>query len=155
MMEKFLYSQHPVRCTITAPSECGKSVILINLFLFIFNEYDKICIYSPSLNQDLCQKIIKCFSRYIPIHIIPNNLNEEDIDLVIEEIVIDKDFEKSDTETETFESLGEMKFPQEYEDGSIIKLDDLIEKEMNDPRVQTMFKRSRHNNLSIFIISQD
>ena len=25
---------------------------------------------------------------------------------------------------------------------------------MNDPRVQAMFKRSRHNNLSIFIISQ-
>ena len=26
---------------------------------------------------------------------------------------------------------------------------------MNDPRVQAMFKRSRHNNLSEFIISQD
>ena len=26
---------------------------------------------------------------------------------------------------------------------------------MNDPRVQAMFKRSRHNNSSIFIISQD
>ena len=26
---------------------------------------------------------------------------------------------------------------------------------MNDPRVQAMFKPSRHNNLSIFIISQD
>ena len=26
---------------------------------------------------------------------------------------------------------------------------------MNDPRVQAMLKRSRHNNLSIFIISQD
>ena len=28
-------------------------------------------------------------------------------------------------------------------------------KKMNDPRVQAMFKRSRHNMLSIFIISQD
>ena len=26
---------------------------------------------------------------------------------------------------------------------------------MNDPRVQAMFKRSRHNQLSIFIISHD
>ena len=26
---------------------------------------------------------------------------------------------------------------------------------MNDPRVQAMLKRSRHNNLSIFIINQD
>ena len=48
-----------------------------------------------------------------------------------------------------------MKFPQEYEDGAIIILDDLNEKDMNDPRVQAMFKRGRHNNLSIFIISQD
>ena len=48
-----------------------------------------------------------------------------------------------------------MKFPQEYENNSIIILDDLNQKEMDDPRVQAMFKRSRHNNLSIFIISQD
>ena len=48
-----------------------------------------------------------------------------------------------------------MKFPQEYDDRGIIILEDLNEKEMNDPRVQAMFKRSRHNNLSIFIISQD
>ena len=33
--------------------------------------------------------------------------------------------------------------------------DDLNEKEVNDPRVQAMFKRSRDNILSIFIISQD
>ena len=47
-----------------------------------------------------------------------------------------------------------MKFPQQY-DGGIIILDDLNEKETNDPRVQAMFKRSRHNNLFLFIISQD
>ena len=34
-------------------------------------------------------------------------------------------------------------------------MDDLNQKEMDDPKVQAMFKRSRHNNLSIFIISQD
>ena len=48
-----------------------------------------------------------------------------------------------------------MKFPQEYDDAGIIILDDLNEKEMNDPRVPAMFKRSRRNNLSIFINSQD
>ena len=47
-----------------------------------------------------------------------------------------------------------MKFAQEYDDGGIIILDDLNEKEMNDPRVQAMFKRSRHNKLSILKISQ-
>ena len=34
-------------------------------------------------------------------------------------------------------------------------MDDLNEKGRNDPRVQALFKRSRHNILSIFIISQD
>ena len=33
-------------------------------------------------------------------------------------------------------------------------LSDLNKKENNDPRVQAMFKRSRHYNLSIFVISQ-
>ena len=48
-----------------------------------------------------------------------------------------------------------MNYPQELEGGIIIILEDLNEKEMNDPRVQAMFKRSRHNNLSSLIISQD
>ena len=48
-----------------------------------------------------------------------------------------------------------MKYPQEYEDGGVIILDDSNEKEMNESRVQAMFKRSRHNSLSIFIVSQD
>ena len=51
--------------------------------------------------------------------------------------------------------MDELKIRQDYADGGIIILDDLNEKEMNDPRVQAMFKRSRHNNLSIFIFSQD
>ena len=66
--------------------------------------------------------------QLIPNHIIPNILNEEDIDMVIDEIVYDIHFQKSDTETETCESLGELKFSQEYDDGCIIILDDLNEK---------------------------
>ena len=82
-------------------------------------------------------------------------MNEEDINIVIEEIVNNKDFQKSDTEIETYENIEDLKFSQEFVDGGVIILDDLNEKEMKDPRVQAMFKRSRHNNLSIFIISQD
>ena len=89
-MEKFLYPNHPGRCIITGPSECGRSVFLTNLILNIINEYDKIYIYSPSLYQDLYQKLTKCFSNFIPINIIPNILNEEDIDLVIQEILNNK-----------------------------------------------------------------
>ena len=154
-MDKILYPTHPVRCILTVPSECGKSVFLTILILNIINECDKIYIYSPSLHQDLYQKLIKCFTNYIPIHIIPNNLNEKDIDIVIDEIVNNKDLQKSDTEIETYESIEELKFPQEYEKNSNIILDDLIQKEMDDPRVQAMFERSRHSGLSIFIISQD
>ena len=154
-MDKVLYPKHPSRTIITGPSECGKSVFLINLILNIINEYDEIYIYSPSLHQDLYQKLLKCFNNYLPIHIIPNILNEEDLALVIEEVINNGDFEKSDTEIETFDNIEELKFPQEYENNSIIILDDLNQKEMDDPRVQALFKRSRHNNLSIFIISQD
>ena len=112
-MEIFLYPTHPVRCVITGPSECGKSVFLTNLILNIINEYDKIYVYSPSLHQDLYQKLIKCFSNYIPIHIIPNILNEADIDIVFDEVVNNKDFEKSDIELETCESIEDLKFPQD------------------------------------------
>ena len=74
---------------------------------------------------------------------------------MIDEVINNKDFEKSDTEIETFNSIEELRFPQEYENNSIIILDDLNEKEINNDKIQAMFKRSRHNNLSIFIISQD
>ena len=154
-MEKYLYPSHPVKCIITGPSECGRSLFLTNLILKIINEYDKIYIYSPSLHQDFYHKLIICFSNYIPIHINPKILNAEVIDIVFEDIVNNKDFDKSDTEIETYDNIEELKLPQEYDDGGNIIVDDLNEKEMNDPRVQAMFKRSRHNNLSIFIMSQD
>ena len=155
MIDKYLYPTHPVRCIITGTSECGKSEILTNLILKIINEYDKMYTYPPSRHQDLYQKLIICFSNYIPIQIFPNILNEEYIDVVIEEIVNIKNFSKSNTEIETYESIEELKFPQEPENISIIILDDLNEKETNNDKIQAMFKRGRHNNLSIFNISQD
>ena len=154
-MEKILYPSHPCTVIITGPSECGKSVFLTNLFLNIINEYDKIYIYSPSLHQDLYQKLIKCFSNYIPIHIIPNILSEEDIDIVFEDVISNKNFQKSDIEKETFDIIEELKYPLDYENKGIIILDDLNEKEINNDKIQAMFKRGRHNNLSKFIISQD
>ena len=72
-------------------------------------------------------------------------MNEKDIVLVIDEIVNNKDFRKSDCVIETCESIEKLKFPQEYEDEGTIILDDLNEKGINDPRVKIIFKRSRHN----------
>ena len=57
-IEKFLYPSLSVRYIITGPSECGKSVFLINLILYIFYEHNEIYIYSPSLHQDLCQNYL-------------------------------------------------------------------------------------------------
>ena len=51
--------------------------------------------------------------------------------------------------------MEELRFPQEYENNTIIVLHDINQKEIDDPRVQAMFKRSRYKNLPIFIISQD
>ena len=45
-MEKILYPKHPVRCIITGPSECGKSVFLTNLVL-ISKQFQR-CIKSLS-----------------------------------------------------------------------------------------------------------
>ena len=75
-------------------------------------------IYSPSLHQDLYENLFKVLSTYLPINIIPNIHNQEDIDLVIDEIVHIKNFEKSDIEIKTY----------------------LNEKEKNDPRVEAMCK---------------
>ena len=86
----------------------------------MIEEYDERYIYSPSLRQDLNEKLTECFSNYIPIHIIPNIFNEKVNDIVIDEIFKNKDFEKSDTEIETYESIEELKFPQEYEDGVLL-----------------------------------
>ena len=112
ILEKLLYSNHPVLYIITGPSEFGKSVFPTNLFSNIFNDYDKFYIYSPSLHQDFYQKIANCFSNYIPIHINPNKLKEENIDLVIEEMINNKNFKKSVAEIVTFDSIEELKFPQ-------------------------------------------
>ena len=147
-----------MRAIITGPSKSGKTYFLSSLILNIIDNFQKIYIYSPSLHQEMYQKIIKCFNSFLPLHVIQNILNEEisidDLDGVIEAIVIDEEFQSSEIEIQTYDSIEELKFPNEY-GGGIIILDYLNQKEMEDPRVQAMFKRSRHNNLSIFIISQD
>ena len=133
---------------------CGKPIFLTNFILNFINEYDKIYVYSPSLHPELDQKLNKCFSNWIPIHIIANFINGDDIDLVIDDIVDIEDFQKSYCETETFDGLEELKYPQEYENDGKFILDDPNGKERNNSRVQAAFKRSKHNNLSIFMFSQ-
>ena len=93
----------------------------------------------------------------MPVHITPNILNENDFDKVIDDIVNNEDFEKSDTEMETFESIEKLKFPEVYYSSQsiFVILGDLNQNEMDNPRVQAMFKGTRLDNISIFILSQD
>ena len=87
-MEKFLYPTHPLRCVLTGHSECGKSVFLTNLILNFFNEFDKnIHLFTQSISRFIPKKLINCFSNYIPIHIIPNNVIENAFDIANEERV--------------------------------------------------------------------
>ena len=60
-------------------------------------------IYLPSQHQKLRQKLNECCNNLIPINLIKNILNEKDLDLIIENLVNDNTFEKSEAETETYE----------------------------------------------------
>ena len=78
------------------------------------------------------------------------------MDTIIEEIINNKNFEKSHTEVETFVKKEEIIYPQENENNSNIILDNLNEKKINNDKIQAMFKRGRHNlSIFFFIISQD
>ena len=94
-------------------------------------------------------------------NIIPRKIQniaiEEDLDSLGEEIGNDLHLEKWETKTEAYQSIKKLKYPQEwYSDFPIVSIfDDLNVKEMIDRRIQAMFKRSRHANISFLIISQD
>ena len=75
--------------------------------------------------------------------------------MVLDETISIEKFRKSVIEIGTFNNIEELKDPQNYENGGIFILDDLNEREMNNPIVQIMSKRSHHNILSIFIFTQD
>ena len=97
--------------------------------------------FSPSLHQTSYQNVIKGISYYIPKQIITVIRNEQEKSKKFDEIFIDEDFEKSETEIEAFVSIGEIKYPQEYDSYQpiVIILDDLSRKEKNYLPVQAMF----------------
>ena len=71
-MKKFLYPEHLVHSIITERSECGKFLFLTNLIINFNIDFEKVYIYPQSLHQGIYQKVIICFSSYIPIYIVPN-----------------------------------------------------------------------------------
>ena len=71
------------------------------LFLYIGIKFEKNNIYSPSLHQNIYQKLIECFNNYIQTHKISNFLKDADTDSVNNKMATDKVFEKPDIEIET------------------------------------------------------
>ena len=155
-MDTVLYPTHPGRCVFAGRSEYEKSCFLTKFISNIINVFGKIFYCSPSLHQDSCQKLIKCCSNFLPIISVQNIFNEEDLDVIIEEIGNNENFEKSELQIETHQSIEEMKYPQEFEsDFSILTtIDDLGEKAKNDPRFQAIFKSLSHRKVFIFMFSQ-
>ena len=156
-LEKFQYPKHPVPGVICGPSCCGQSVSLTFLILNINNSFYKTYIYSPSLHFDFFQNFFKSSSNYKLIDINPNILNEEDFDIVSDEKVINKDFQKANTEIETYETIEELNGHQDFDSYQpiVFILDDLNQLQLDEPLVQILFKKSRHIIISIFIISQE
>ena len=149
-MERKLYPKSPVRVVIAGPSGCGKTCLLTKLITEIINEFTEIYIYSSSIHQETYQKLIECFEQKIPPKSIYKILKNKK---TIEDCLGD---ELSDIEIFVHENIDELKDQRDYQNESIvIILDDLNDREMNDDRVKALFKRGRHNNIAVFIISQD
>ena len=91
-MQQFLYPNRPLHCILSGPSSSSTNVFLSNLFLIIINGYEKIYIYSPRVHQDFFQKLIKCSKIIYLLTQSEIFLNEEDTDVVIDEVVNNKDF---------------------------------------------------------------
>ena len=95
--------------------------------------------------------MINCFDEFWPINKVHNILNEGDLYLIFEKLHNDTNFKKSEKEIEPFESIENLKYSQDSNSDSPIVniLDNLNEKEMNDPWVQASCKRSKHSSISI------
>ena len=154
-----MYPEKQVRCIISGRSASGKSTLLFKILFNIINDFDKIFIYSPTIHQPVYQTIIKCFESFLPLNVIKNvlelKISLEELQPLIEEIINDEDFESSQIECESYDNIDELKNAQEYEPDkhNVIILDDLNKEQLNDKRVQMLFKRGRHNNLSVFVIT--
>ena len=125
MMEKKLYQTTHSDASFMDLAHRAKVFFQRISFELLITKFKNVYIYSPSLRQDLYQILNKCLISFIPNHINPNILNEANIDHVIDELVSYDEIKKSDTEIETYGSIEELKYPQEYENGGKNILDDI------------------------------
>ena len=108
------------------------------------NHSVQVVITGPSACGKTCS-LIECFEDHISLKSINKVLQNKK---TVEDLLSDENFKPSKIEIPAYENIDELKYPQEYTgESTMIILDDLNEKEMNDPRIKALFKRSRHNNI--------
>ena len=80
--------------------------------------YKRILKKNTSTNHPFLKIYMKKYSKVLVIIYQRNKsrniVNDEVLDLVIDGIVNDKDFEQPETETESYESIEYLNYPQEY-----------------------------------------
>ena len=99
-----------------------------------------------TIHEPVYRTIIGCFNKFLPLNVIQNILREgiplDELDRTIKEFIIDEDFESSQIECESYEDINELKNAQDYGPDlhNVIILDDLKKPQLNDERVQMLFK---------------
>ena len=96
--------------------------------------------------------MIKRSINFLPKNKVQNVFNEANLGLTFQKKINNENFEKSETEKETYESIEELKYPKQKNSEYLIVIIsvDINEKEITDLRFQAMFRRSTHGSVSAF-----
>ena len=119
--------------------------------------------YSSTIHQPVNESFRKGFNNFLPFNVKQHFLREfiplDELDKTLEETITHEDFESSHIKCESYENINELKNARDYDSDihNVIFLDDLNKQQLSDERVQMVFervfRRSRHNTLSLFVIT--
>lgn len=124
--------QWPFRCLMVGGSASGKTNLLLNFLLNNLLYYDKLYLYSKSLEQPKYQYLIKA---------IEDICEKKDIDIGSKLFYSD--------DINAIKSLEEL----DKNVQNLVVFDDLLT-EKNQETISTYFVKSRHKNCSLFYLSQ-
>lgn len=123
-----------------APTACGKSTTILNLLMndnFYKGVFDKVYYFSPSVNLDLTLKAI-----------------EEDEDII--KFSEDEELSNADEILKAIvESQKEKKEEGEKVEDILIVFDDMINYLSNNSFIGSLFTKSRHFNITVWLTSQN
>jgi len=139
MFDKFIIPNHPARVYFSGKSGSGKSTCLINLVVMNKYYFDEIHIFSPTIGDD------QNWKNYLDIYTKKEKMIEIYDDLDIEAI--------SNILSESQQDINEnsLRFGKK----KLIIIDDLINsKNIRNEVIKSLFFKSRHWSISVYISSQ-